>query len=286
MLQASERFFPRKTAPSTPALNAMHRATQRMWARLETLNEDLAQESITPADRESLVQDLSTWHKQAVSRARKQCLDAFTTEVDQATSKGNSHLARKMLQKLLPWKPQPCAQLVNADGYLMDAKEELQLMKDHARSVFQRHERLQAEITGLPSLTAPLLAKHIRSIRPHKAAPQGSASAAAWKLCSEATAEVLQQHCQELSCQAEHCPLDASVILSAQLKDTDLCFIPKPNKPPTKPANLRPLGIIRPDDKGIAGACRDKLRPLTEQYLKPAPKDFAYSLSQIAYQPR
>ena len=68
------------------------------------------------------------------------------------------------------------------------------------------------------------------------------------------------------------------MILSAQLKDTDLCFIPKPNKPPTKPSNLRPLGIIRPDGKGLAGACRDLLAPYTSSYLRSVP--------QFAYQPQ
>ena len=56
--------------------------------------------------------------------------------------------------------------------------------------------------------------------------------------------------------------------------EENLCFISKPNKPPTKPSNLRPLGIIRPDGKGLAGACRDLLASF---YLQLLP--------QFAYQP-
>ena len=67
-------------------------------------------------------------------------------------------------------------------------------------------------------------------------------------------------------------------MLRSSLKDADLCFIPKPNKPATKPSNLRPLGIIRPDGKGLAGACRDLLAPITETYLRDLP--------QFAYQPK
>ena len=141
-------------------------------------------------------------------------------------------------------------------------------MQDHAKAVFQRHDRLQFEVCGLPTLSASLLS----------AVPQNSASAAAWKLCSDSASEHLAKYCNEQARKAEHSSLDAAVILSAQLKDTDLCFIPKPNKPPTKPSNLRPLGIIRPDGKGLAGACRDLLAPYTSSYLKSVP--------QFAYQPQ
>ena len=191
LIKASERYFPRAPKPSSPPQNAMHRATKRMWARLTALDEDLATSTLSPADHETLVKDLSTWHKQAVTRARRQRLADFTQEVDQATQRGNSYLAHKTLQKLRPWRPQPKTQLVNKDGYLMAAEEELKLMQEHAKTVFQRHDRLQFEVRGLPTLSAPLLSKHISSIRPHKAVPQNSASAAAWKLCSDSASEHL-----------------------------------------------------------------------------------------------
>ena len=278
LIRASERYFPRAPKPSAPPLNAMHRATQRMWSRLSALDEDLRSHSLTQADHEVLVNDLATWHKQAVLLAKKQRVADFTKEVDHAANTGDSYLSHKTLKTLRPWQPQPKTQLVNQDGYLMAAEEELQLMTDHAKAVFQRHDRLDVLVNTLPHLQAPALAKHIGSIRPHKAVPEGSASAAAWKLCSASTGDVLQQYCQAQSLKAEHCSVDSSVTLSAPLKDTDLCFIPKPNKPPNKPTNLRPLGIMRPDGKGLAGACRDLLAPYTSSYLKPVP--------QFAYQPR
>ena len=46
-------------------------------------------------------------------------------------------------------------------------------------------------------------------------------------------------------------PMPATEALEAPLKDADMCFIPKPSKPATTPGNLRPLGIIRPDGKGL-----------------------------------
>ena len=59
------------------------------------------------------------------------------------------------------------------------------------------------------------------------------------------------------------------------LTRADLCLIPKPGKPADKPAQLRPLGILRPDAKGLAGTAKELLEPLTLPYMRPLPQ-FAY----------
>ena len=52
-------------------------------------------------------------------------------------------------------------------------------------------------------------------------------------------------------------------------------MIPKPGKPADKPQNLRPLGILRPDAKGLAGAARELLSPGLKEYMRDVPQ-FAY----------
>ena len=59
------------------------------------------------------------------------------------------------------------------------------------------------------------------------------------------------------------------------LLNADLCLIPKPGKPPDKLSNLRPLGILRPDGKGLAGATRTALAPCIAGSLAHLPQ-FAY----------
>ncbi|CAE7439908.1 unnamed protein product [Symbiodinium natans] len=127
--------------------------------------QQLTPPDMNEADHEVLVNDLATWHKQAVSLAKKQRVADFTKEVDHSANTGDSYLSHKTLKALRPWQPQPKTQLVNQDGYLMAAEEELLLMKDHAKAVFQRHDRLDVLVNTLPQLQAPALAKHIGSIR-------------------------------------------------------------------------------------------------------------------------
>ena len=245
-----------------------------MWHRVQQIR-SLHEESVTTlADLEQSMEDLSTWHKQALNLARKERHRAFQAEVDEACAHHDSYIAHKTLKKLRPWTPQVKAQLQGPDGNLLDAPAELQLLRNHVETVFAKHPPLEHAVSSLPVISQRLLSKHIGSIRPHKAVPQGSAPAAAWRLCSDLVGEALTASLQELG----HRPGPAAEMLRSSLKDADLCFIPKPNKPATKPSNLRPLGIIRPDGKGLAGACRDLLAPITETYLRDLP--------QFTYQPK
>ena len=151
------------------------------------------------------------------------------------------------------------------------------MLETHARAIFAKYPQLDHTVHALPDISGTLLTKHIGSIRPHKAVPSGSAPAAAWKLCAPAAGASLAAHLNSL---AGHRPCPAIEALAAPLKDADMCFIPKASKPATTPGNLRllrPLGIIRPDGKGLAGACRDLLKPTTEAHLRDIP--------QFAYQP-
>ena len=63
--------------------------------------------------------------------------------------------------------------------------------------------------------------------------------------------------------------------LDEGLLNADLCLIPKPGKASDKPSQLRPLGILRPDAKGLAGTAKELLQPLISPYMATLPQ-FAY----------
>ena len=272
-MQGAARFFPKRVSTVKP-INATHRATLRMWQRLQHINANTASSTLTDADSSQLKEDLATWHRQAVTLARKQRARQFQHEVEEACRQGDAYLAHKTLRKLRPWEPRTRAQLQSSEGSLLTPQEELTMLETHVTKIFAKYPQLDRTVHSLPDISGTLLGKHIGSIRPHKAVPTGSAPAAAWRLCASSAGASLAAH---LSSQAGHRPCPATEALEAPLKDADMCFIPKPSKPATTPGNLRPLGIIRPDGKGLAGACRDLLKPVTEADLRDIP--------QFAYQP-
>ena len=91
---------------------------------------------------------------------------------------------------------------------------------------------------------------------------EGSAPAAVWRLCSDEVAQAMSSYL-------------ANRQVDEDLLNADLCLIPKPGKPPDKPSNLRPLGILGLDGKGLAGATRTALAPCISGSLMQLPQ-FAY----------
>ena len=205
-------------------------------------------------------------HQKAVRQAKKSKADAFLAEVDAAIQAGDQYVAYKVLKKLRPWQPSQKAQLKDSKGYLLSPTGELQELRKYATDVFGKYPRLRDNLVELPTLEANTLAQHIASIKPGKAVPKGAAPAASWKICAQPIAEVLAHYCRSL-------PLEEH--LDDGLLSADLCLIPKPGKPADKPTQLRPLGILRPDAKGLAGAAREMLAPHVIPFMKPLPQ-FAY----------
>ena len=217
LMQGAARFFPKRVSTVKP-INAKHRATLRMWQRLQHINANTASPTLTDADSSLLKEDLATWHRQAVTLARKQRAREFQDEVEEACRQGDAYLAHKTLRKLRPWQPQTRAQLQSSEGSLLTPQEELTMLETHVTKIFAKYPQLNRTVHSLPDISGTLLGKHIGSIRPHKAVPTGSAPAAAWNLCAPSAGASLAAH---LSSQAGHHPCPATEALEAPLKDAD-----------------------------------------------------------------
>ena len=256
--KATQHFFPKLPAPPQ-VVSADTTLARRMWrARRSSAQLSTAEDPDMAA--------LILQHQKAVRQAKKSKADAFLAEVDAAIQAGDQYVAYKALKKLRPWQPSQKAQLKDSKGYLLSPTGELQELRKYATDVFGKYPRLRDNLVELPTLEANTLAQHIASIKPGKAVPKGAAPAASWKICAQPIAEVLAHYCRSL-------PLEEH--LDNGLLSADLCLIPKPGKPADKPTQLRPLGILRPDAKGLAGAAREMLAPHVVPFMKPLPQ-FAY----------
>ena len=256
LLDAAQLFFPkvRRAGSREPD-------SRRMWQLAKEAKEAPAPDPIKQAQLEAAQER----RKQLVKQRQKERAAKFLEGVDAAIVEGASHVAYSILKQLRPWQPPLSAQLKNKDGKLMGPDQQLEALRIYASSTFSTHEALPERTHPLPRIDPQLLAKHIKSIKPRKAVPKDSAPAAAWKLCADEVSPSLSQFLTMVDTQN----------LPPGLLDADLCLIPKPGKPADKPANLRPLGILRPDAKGVAGAARELLSPGLQEYMKEIPQ-FAY----------
>ena len=102
-------------------LNAAHRATLRMWQRLQHINAEAASSTLTDTDASQLREDLATWHRQAVTLARKQ--RARPGRSGRGLQKSGCLPGPQDLAKAPPLEPQTRAQLQSSEGSLLTPQE-------------------------------------------------------------------------------------------------------------------------------------------------------------------
>ena len=176
LTEASELFFPKVSRNSQRPLDSRH-----MWQLAREAKESPVQDPARTAALEAAQEQ----HKQLVRQRQKERASKFLEGVDEAIAEGASCVAYSTLKQLRPWQPPQRAQLKNRDGRLMGPAEELEALGEFAVSTFGAHAPLPDRTGSLPHLEPQLLPKHIKSIKPRKAVPRGSAPAAAWKLCAD-----------------------------------------------------------------------------------------------------
>ncbi|CAE7795483.1 unnamed protein product, partial [Symbiodinium sp. KB8] len=224
--KAVQHFYPRPTRTETVALEAV---TRRMWRAKINAGEpsgpslaasvpDLPLASGTPAqppshlpaqpssmDTESAPASADhqqpsaqEQHRRAAKQAQKDRVSRFLAEVDQSIAEGDQHAAFKTFKLLKPWQPARRAQLKSDSGHILSPQEELSTLSRYAKDIFAAHPPLYPARGMLPHLTPADLAKHIHSIKPGKAVPEGSAPAAAWRLCSHEIATAMSSYARDL----------------------------------------------------------------------------------------
>ena len=288
---------PLDTAPTAQPLWQLHSRRQIAMQNLRR-EEDPISKLARSEHLKNIQQSLDEASKEHALQVKKKSqarLHHTLREVSDKVIK-DPHSAYRSLKHVTPWAPEPKVCLRSSDGRILSEQEGLEELKKHSLSIFSSHPPLPAGTgTPLPSLDRKSLSKGIASIKPEKAVPQGSAPASMYRLCSsvvannycdylESTASrapSAHQACEVASSQeltSQHSAENAFLLLPtlpSTTKSADLSFIPKPSKPASKPENLRPLGIIRPDGKGIAAEARRRLDPLFKRAHFASPQ-FAY----------
>ena len=231
---------------------------------------------------------------QVRSQARERTYRTLT-EISEKV-KRDPHSAYRSLKHVAPWSPAPRVCLKSPCGRILSESEGLAELKRHSLSIFSSHPPLtEGPSQALPRLDSRNLSKGIASCRKrpcHKAQPQHQCIASAlqlwqvitattWRLCLHLLPRLLRRVRSPPARSRDYLSL-AHIFtptefpsLPTTAKSADLSFMPKPSKPASKPENLRPLGIIRPDGKGIASEARRRLDPLFKKAHFASPQ-FAY----------
>ena len=140
------------------------------------------------------------------------------------------------------------------------------ILRKIAPKTTKRRTQLRNTDGSLAGPTEQLNISAIQSL-PNKALPTAFAAAPLWRLCAHTAAQEIFLELQAL--------LSASQVDVSRWHRAQVVLIPKPGKPLSDPASLRPISLLPPHAKILAKLVCDRLKPLVQQAAQNLPQ-FAY----------
>ena len=158
------------------------------------------------------------------------------------------------------------------EGTILSPEEQLQALLDHSTRKFCHGDPYISEhrMTMDFTVTEQEVERLISKTPLRKAVPESVAPSAVWKLCAESVSQVIVHALR--SCWGAEMP----ALIPQHWKDSQLVWIAKPNKDPSKPQGYRPIGLSHPLAKSLNKLVRERLRPYLESKLQHLPQ-FAYT---------
>ena len=155
-------------------------------------------------------------------------------------------------------------------GSLLSPAEECNALAEHARKLFDGTVHQYPALQPLPNeIFAPgAWSWALSKIRSQKAVPRNEPTVQAWKDGNHQAASTLASIAQKALC-------GPNPELLIEWSTVQLAWLPKPNKSPTTPANLRSIGLLPTASKALLLILRREVTPYIRAGLVEVPQ-YAY----------
>ena len=260
MEKAMQLEFPKKRAEH-------RRFSEGLWDYRRTLR-DLPEVLLALADLHMQLKQRIVWRTwAAVARQsaaarhakrrkfeqRQKLIDEQLAQAEAKSSKDGSHSLYKVIRSFKTGKPHERVQLRDEQGRFLTAKEERQALEDYSKDLFGTGDDFQLQgSSGSLGITSSDVMDQLRSIKVGKAVPRDCPPIVAWRsLGPEAHRHIASLLNKEAQAQS----------MDPKITSSSISWLPKPPKKPDKPASLRPIGVIAPEGKVLAGHLRKQLKP-------------------------
>ena len=203
---------------------------------------------------------------------KRQAFQAKLLQAEQAAATGGQRTLHQIVNSLAPNHRKVFSRLRGKDGKLLSKPEEAKALVAQGASTY-------AQYPDLP-ITEPLsqclhiadaeVVSQLNAIKASKAVPKHIAPAAIWKICASTLGPLLARafnhHFQE----------GRMGLLQGDLTDASMVMLPKVGKPAHLLENLRPIGLMAPPSKSLAGVLRNRMMEWQLPRLQFRPQ-FAYT---------
>ena len=241
-------FVPRTSVPQVDPVEIAGHHFGTKWAHKRALNQ------ITRTTRERspwlLFQVWVHWsrfrlhHRTQQKVARKAKLAKFyelCQEVSVAYKQHDAHVMFSAINKYAPKRPLARAKLRTSEGKIADQYQAHSIMTNFVRTMWQGPDSLPFISSRAPGVPFDIheLEQAISRVHPNKSVAQPFLPALVWRSAPKETAQFLMS--------LLHTWWTTSPPYIPQAwKDSWLFFLPKPGKPNTHPAHLRPISLMEP----------------------------------------
>ena len=218
---------------------------------------------------------LDKHRRRSESRAiklRKHSTYRQVAEAEQAAANKDQRGLYSVIRRLKSKGRQRASRLQNQDFTPMTPEQEMQAVLQYSRSTFSCLPDAQVPaplLEGL-SLSDAEYAAQLKGLGLRKAVPEHVAPTAVWRLCAHEISAILGPALRE------HFGEGCRPHLDEDWTAAYISWLPKPGKRPEKVGDMRPIGLMCPSSKALAGALRQKLAGTLQQLLRWLP-EFAYT---------
>ncbi|CAE7865787.1 unnamed protein product, partial [Symbiodinium necroappetens] len=188
---------------------------------------------------------------------------------------GDSRLLFQCVRLLAPRAGARSIRLRDDQGSLMHPRAECRMLSQYAAELFKARRAQDICRPSLLPLPPDLFTPNawkcaLRSLRSGKAVPAGQPSIDTWKQDLDAAALELSRISKEALCaEGPYLPLEWT--------EMQFAWLPKAGKTPSSPANLRSIGLMAADTKGLLVILREAAKPAVLRYMFDSPQ-YAYRI--------
>ena len=277
LCQAARQAFPAKRAEdSRVSANVAYRASARHVWRLYAA---MKQPRIATAGRilqqwrnATLFMQASRALKEQSRLLKQAAFQAKLQAAEEAATAGDQRTLHSIVRSLTPSHRKLFSRLRNSEGQLLSKAEEARALADQGRATYALFPDLPiaGPLTQELLVTDGEITDQFRAVKADKAVPSHIAPAGMWKLCSACLGPLFGEAFRY------HFRAGNSGSLHGDLTDATMAMLPKPNKPAHILANLRPIGLMAPTSKALAGVLKNRMMEWQLPILRCRPQ-FAYT---------
>ncbi|CAE7892707.1 unnamed protein product, partial [Symbiodinium necroappetens] len=200
---------------------------------------------------------------------------AFTSKLmqaEEAAQRGDQRTLFQIVRSLTPSPGRAFSRLRNDEGQLLSKSAEVLALVEQGKTTYAQHndQPLSDSLQEALILTDAEITVQLEATKAAKAVPSHLAPAAAWKLCASLLGPIFGASFRH------HFVQGSSGHLHGDLTDAQMVMLPKVGKSPHILGNLRPIGLMGPPSKALAGALRDRMLEQLTRLVTQRPQ-FAYT---------